>query len=131
MMSIKYDSQIGRGFDGRDGLAAGSGRQNAHAAALQHTAEGEDIAHVIIDDQDLLAHQRLVGAVQPVQHLLLLNGQVADHAVQEESGFVEQALGRFHILHDDAARQHVQARIFFRGEVFSREDDDRQFVSGV
>ena len=45
------------GVDSRmvDRLAARAGRQHRHAAALQHAAEREDVAHVVVDHQHLLA----------------------------------------------------------------------------
>ena len=87
------DAEIGSRFDGCDGLAAGSGRQDGHTATFQHAAEREDIADVIVDDQHLFAHQSLVRPVQAIEHLLLLSGQDRHDAMQEEGGLVEQSLG--------------------------------------
>ena len=104
------------GVDSRvvDGFAAGAGGQHRHSAALQHAAEGEDVAHVVVHHQHFLADQRVVGTVQPVEHLLLLRRQVGDDAMQEQRRFIQQALRRFHALHDDAAGQRVQAGVFLR-----------------
>ena len=51
-----------------------------------------------------LSLQRLVGLVQALHHALLGRRQVGDHAVQEQRGLVEQALGRFHALDHHASR---------------------------
>ena len=61
--------------------------------------------------------------------LLLFLGQIGDDAMQEERGFVEQALGRFDVLDDDAAREHVQPGVLFRREVLAGEDDDGQLAA--
>ena len=44
----------------------------------------------------------LVGAVQPLEHRLLLGRQIGDHPVQEERRLVEQPLRRLDVLEDDA-----------------------------
>ena len=46
--------------------------------------------------------------------------------MQEESGFVEQPLGRFDVLDHHAARQRVQLRIFFRRQLPAGKDDHGQ-----
>ena len=120
MMSISTIATSGVDSSMVDGLAAGAGGKHVHSAALENAAEGEDVAHVVVDDQHLLAHQLLVGAMQPIQHVLLFARQIGDHAVQEQRGFVEQPLRRFDALHDHAASQRVQPRILFR----------RQFLAG-
>ena len=74
----------------------------------------------------VLADQVLVGAVQPLQHALLLGRQVGDHAVQEQRRLVEQPLGRFDALDHDAARHGVQLRILFGRQLAAGEHDDRQ-----
>ena len=48
-----------------------------------------------------------------MDHALLRRGKVCDHAVQKQCGLVEQALGRFHALHDDAARHALRAKHAF------------------
>ena len=58
------------------------------------------------------ADEVFVGAVQPLEHPLLVRRQVGDDAVQEQRGLVEQPLGRFDALDDDAARHRVQACVF-------------------
>ncbi|WP_338305181.1 HAMP domain-containing protein, partial [Bradyrhizobium ottawaense] len=58
----------------------------------------------MLQGQRGLADQILVGTVQLLQHALLLDRKLRDHAVQEQCGLVEQALRRFHALDHDAAR---------------------------
>ena len=52
--------------------------------------------------------------VQALEHALLGRRQVGDHAVQEERGLVEQALGRLHALEHDALRHLAQLRLLAR-----------------
>ena len=85
-----------------------------HATPLQHARQGEDVAGVVIDQQHGAADQILVGAVEPLEHALLLGRQVGDDAMQEQRGFVEQTLGRFDPLHHDAACHGVQLGVFLR-----------------
>ena len=68
----------------------------------------------------VLPTQVLVGAVEPLQHALLLGRQVGDHAVQEQRGLVEQPLRRFDALDHDAARHGVQLRVLLGAKVRGR-----------
>ena len=108
-----------------DRLLAGGRGQHAHAAALEHAAQREDVARIVVDEQHRAADQVLVGAVQPLQHPLLLGRQVGDHPVQEQRRLVEQALGRFDALDDDAARHGVQLRVLLGRQLAAGEHDDR------
>ena len=63
--------------------------------------------------------------VERRQHTLLVLGQIADDAVQEERRLIEQALGRLRALQHDALRHRAQARFLVVGEIASGEDDDR------
>ena len=114
MMSISTIATSG--VDSRVAIASrpGPSGQNRHSAPFQHAAEREDVAHVVIHDQHLLSHQSVVGTMQPVQHFLLLRRQIGDHAMQEQRSLIEQPFGRLHAFDDHAARQRVQASIFFR-----------------
>ena len=58
--------------------------------------------------------------LQALQHALLFGRQIRDHSVQEQRRFVEQALGRFHALDDDAARHGVKLRILLRPTIRDR-----------
>ena len=55
-------------------------------------------------------------------------GKIGDHAMQEQRRFVQQPFRRFHALDHDAARQRVQAGIFFGRQFLAGEDDDRQIA---
>ena len=45
--------------------------------------------------------------------------------MQEERGLIEQPLGRFDALHDDAARHGVQLGVLLRRQLAPGEHDDR------
>ena len=70
------------------------GVDDLHAVRLEHAGEREDVAHVVVDHQHLLAGEHRVGVVQLLEHLPLLAGQLGLDAVQEQRGLVEQALRR-------------------------------------
>lgn len=50
----------------------------------------------------LFALQRLIGATQPFQHLLLCGGKFGDDDVQKKGGPVQQPFGRLDPFEDDA-----------------------------
>ena len=52
------------------------------------------------------AHQVIVGAVQPFEHLLLFRRQVSDYPVQEQGCLIQQPFRRLDALH-----HHDQASV--------------------
>ena len=58
-------------------------------------------------------------------HLLLVQRQGSDHAVQEKRGFVQQAGRRLHVLDDDALGHRLQVRFVLRIEVLPGKDHHR------
>ena len=85
----------------------------------------EDIAGIVINKQHGAPDQIFVRRMQPLEHFLLARRQIGDDPMQEQRGFVEQALGRFDALDDDAARHRVQLRILLGRQFAPGEDDDR------
>jgi hypothetical protein len=85
----QHDRDVGGRFENADRLLASVGGDDLHAVAFEHAGESEDVAHVVVDDEDLLALQGLVGLVEPFEHPLLLRGEIGDDAVEEERGLVE------------------------------------------
>ena len=68
------DVDLGVRLDEADRLAAGFGRDDRHAFVVENGREGEDVAHVVVDDQRLLALQRAVGAVEGLDRRALVLG---------------------------------------------------------
>ncbi len=66
--------------------------------------------------------------MQAVEHFLFFGGQVGYHTMEKERRFVEQAFGRFDALDDDATRERVQSRVFFRRQILACKNDDRQIT---
>ena len=64
-------------------LMPGGRRNHFHAAAFQDAAQGEDVAHVVVDYQHGLANEVVIGAMQAFDHLLLLLRKIGDNAMQE------------------------------------------------
>ena len=60
---------LGRRSQQLQGLPAVLGPQDHHLPALQLAGQGEDVAHVVVDDQDLLAGELRVGLLDLVEHL--------------------------------------------------------------
>ncbi len=65
-------------------LAAVLGPNHVHVPALQHAGQSEDVAHVVVDDQDLLASDALVGLPDLLHRLLDGRAQVLLDPVQEQ-----------------------------------------------
>ena len=120
MMSIRTIAISRRLFDQLNRLAAGGRRQHLHAAAFQHARQRKDVARVVIYQEHGSSHQILVGAVEPLQHALLFGRQIADDAMQEERGLIEQPFRRFNAFDHDAACHGVKLGILFRATVRGR-----------
>ena len=122
----QHNRNVRRALQHGDCLAACAGGQHRHASAFQNTAQREDVADVIIDHQHLAAHQRLVGAMQPLKHALLLRRKIRNHAMQEERRLIQQTLRRLNVLYDNAARQCPQPRILIRRQLLACKHHDRK-----
>ena len=122
----EHDGHVRSRIQKRHGLVAGGGGDHLHAAAFQNAAQRKDVAHVVVHHQHRLAHQVVVGAVQPLNHLLFLGRQVGDDAVQEQRRFVQQPLGRFDSLDHDAAGNGVQPRVFLGRQLLAGKYHDGQ-----
>ena len=109
-MSISTTLRSGVLLDQLDRLPAVGGAEHLHLLVLEHRGQREDVARVIVHHQHLAAAQHFVRAVQPLEHLPLRFRQVGDHAVEEQRGFVEQALGRLHVLEHDALGHALEPR---------------------
>ena len=73
-----------------DRLLAGLRGDDDHLLPLQHAGDREDVADVVIDDQDFLAREDRVG-IEPGEPVARLLGKLGDAHVQEERGLVEPA----------------------------------------
>src|SRR6202008_420056 len=120
------DSDIRSRLKCRDRFPAGARRQNRHSASFENAAERKDVAHVVIYNQYFFPHERFVGMVQEVKHLLLFLRQISYNAMQKEGGFVQKPFRRLDTFHYHAASQHAKAGILVRRKVFASEDHYRQ-----
>src|SRR6266516_2856576 len=59
----EHDPHVGHGPEYADRLAPVLGRQHLHPVALEEARHGEDVADVVVHDQDLAAAQRAVSVV--------------------------------------------------------------------
>ena len=78
-----------------------------HLVLLQHRRQREDVAHVVVDDQHLLAGQRFVGQIQILEHAAMTVRQPDGVAVQQQRALVEQALQRVDLAQYTGLRQPV------------------------
>ena len=85
--------------------------EHSHAAAFQHAAQRKDVANIIVDDENLLADEVFVRAVQPFEHPSFLFGKIGHDAMQEQRGLVQQPVRRFDTLDDDASRKRLEPRV--------------------
>ena len=92
MMSMRTIETPRSASENRNRLTARRGGQHLHSSPLEHAAEREDIAGVVIDQKRLSALQIFVGIAQPLQHALLVRRKIGDDAMEEKRGFVEKAL---------------------------------------
>ena len=88
-------SMLGSVSHQADRVAAVVGRDDHHAVLVEHRREREDVAHVVVDDQHLLAFEHAVDVVQRLRSTSRSCSDIAGGAaVQEERRRVEQALER-------------------------------------
>ena len=72
MMSISTMSIVGSALDQADRLAAVVGRDDDHALLVEHGGQREDVAHVVVDDQRLLALQAVLALDLSIPITLLM-----------------------------------------------------------
>ena len=84
--------------------------------ALQGAGEGEDVAHIVVDDENLLAQQGGVRAPRLLQQQPLRLGQGRLDPVEEQRRRVEQALGGRDTLDDEGLGQRAQL-LFLLGKL--------------
>ena len=72
MMSMSTMLNVGRVLEDVDGLPAIGRADHVHLLVLEQRGQSEDVARVVIDHQHLAAAQDFLGAVEPLEHLLLL-----------------------------------------------------------
>ena len=113
MTSISTTSMSGVSLEHVDAVAPVLGVEHVHLVTLQHARQREDVADVVVDDQRLAAGQRRIELVQLLEHPPLLGRQVAFDAMQEQRGFVEQAVGRLDVLDDDGLGEPAQLGFLF------------------
>ena len=117
---------VARRPQGLDPLTAVLGEQDLHPVRLERAREREDVADVVVDDEDLLADEDRVRVVQLLEHLPLRVRQLRLDPVQEERRLVEQPLGRAGVLDDDRLRVALQLRLLAPRQLLARVDDHGQ-----
>ena len=65
---------------------------------LEHSGEGEDVAHVVVDNEHLLAGKDFIGAMEILERSPALVVEVGNIAMQEIGRLVQQTLGRVDCL---------------------------------
>ena len=115
----------GRFVDHPERVLAVLGVDDVHLVLLEHARQREDVADVIVDDERPASGQRRIVEVELLEHPAFLRRQVALDAVEEQRGFVEQPVRRFHVLDDDCFRQAPELGFLFLRQILAGIDDDR------
>ena len=103
-----------------------SAYEHLHLVALEHARQREDVAHVVVDDQHLLARRA------PDRRCAAARASAASaragrlDPVEEQRRLVEQPLGRLHVLDDDRLGVRAAARSPLLGQLLAGVDDDRK-----
>ena len=127
MMSIRTMSTSGFARSVLDARPCRSRRRRPPCRVASSTrGEREDVAHVVVDDQHLLALEHRLGAVQLLEHAPLRLRQPRLDAVEEERRLVEQPLRRARVLDDDRLGVLLEPRLLAARQLLARVDDHRQ-----
>ena len=86
----QHDVEIAPPGEHVEGVPAIVGRSDLHAVFLEHGSERKDVAHVVVDDQHLLAFERRVDLVAMQHRLPLRLGEPEDRSVQHQRRLVLQ-----------------------------------------
>ena len=97
-----------------------------HVVALEHACEREDVAHVVVHDQDLLAREPRLLFVNLLEHLAPWLVEFRLYLMREQRDFIEQTLRRALLLDDDGLHDLAQSALFFFCQLLSSIDDDRR-----
>ena len=119
------DVDTGRILQRLDAIPAVFRIQHLHVVAFEEAGESEDIPHVVVDDEHFLAGENRILLVKLLEHLPFRFRQILFHAVQEERGFIKQAIQRSHVFDDDCLCHASQLGFLFRSQILSSVDDDR------
>ena len=107
-----------------------SARRTDHLPALQLAGQGEDVAQVVVDDQDLLAGQLRVGLLALVEHLPGRRPEVGLDPVEEQRRLVDEVLQRPDVLDDRRLGHLVEPGLLLGGQVPAGVDDDPEVLAG-
>ena len=80
---------------------------NVHAAAFQHARQREDVARVVVDEENRAADQIFVRLLSRSSMRCFSARKVGDDAMQKQGRLIEQPLRRFNPLDYDATRHRV------------------------
>ncbi len=79
---------------------------------FQQAGQRENIAHIVVHHQHLLADQRDVGFAQLFQDAALVRRQIGFGAMQQQHRFVQQPFARLNRPDDARAPQPRQLQLF-------------------
>ena len=114
-----------------EGLAPVLGEQDAHPAGLEHAADGEQVAHVVVDQQRRPLREEGVGRLDASEHLALVRRQPGLAAVQVQRRLEQQPLRRGRVLDDDRLGVAAKARLVASRQRLAGVDDDRQVAEAA
>ncbi len=119
------DVDVRVGHQDIDGFATVVRRDDIHLMLFEDTGQGEDVARIVVDDQNLLVDQQLVRLMQVQKRGLGGLRQAFKALVQVQGEHVEQAVCRLYGADGINGAETLQCR---RIEFDIAEQDDRHAV---
>ena len=126
----QHDAQIGIILDDFNRLPPVRRADDFHLVIFQNRRERKNVSRIVVHHERLAPAQRLVGIVQPREHLLFRFRQTRHDAMQEQRRFVEQTVRRLHVLEHDALGQRSQLLLLLGAQFLPGEHDDRHVAQG-
>src|SRR5262249_15848420 len=104
------------------------GVDHFHVVQLEKAGQREDVADVVVDDEDLLVVKHRIGVVDFFDSPSFELRHAARCAMQKERRFVEQSVERSPFLDDDGFGDASKQHQFLLGQFAARIDDDSKVV---
>ena len=111
-----------------DALAAVLGEDDLHPAHLQRAREREDVADVVVDDEDPLALEDRVGGAQLREQLARRAGSAASERCRNSAVSSTRRSGEETVSRISSPCRLLQARALVAVQRLGRVDDERQLA---
>ena len=126
-MSMSTRSIPGVFFKISSACRPSSARRTIDLPALQHAGQGEDVPHIVVHDQDLLAGEFQVG-LRAGRRAARRRMEFGLDPVEEQGRLIDQMLQRPGVLDDGRLGHLLESVLLLPGEVPPRVDDDPEVL---